>query len=99
MEIPIFGMQGLGYQQFAAGSIDTAQSLTIPAGTAVIIMEPEAQVVRFRDDGTDPTTTVGMPMQVAESYIYTAGSSSRIQVISAVAGGILNVLYYGVKTL
>lgn len=93
------GMQPLGYQQFAAGSINTAASLTVPAGTAVVILEPEAQVVRFRDDGTDPTTTVGMPLQVGESYQYTGASPAAIRVIAAVAGGILNVLYYGYKTL
>jgi hypothetical protein len=100
MDYPgVWGMQALGYQQFAAGTIDTAQSLTIPAGTQVIILEAEAQVIRFRDDGTAPTAAVGMPLQVAESYQYVSPSMSRLQLISAVAGGILNVLYYGTKTL
>lgn len=100
MDYPgVWGLQNLGYQQFAAGTIDTAQSLTVPTGTALVIMEPEAQAVRFRDDGTDPTTAVGMPMQVAESYTYSAGQPTRIRVIAAVAGAVLNVLYYGTKTL
>jgi hypothetical protein len=95
----VWGLQALGYQQFAAGAVDTAQSLTVPVGTALVIFEPETQAIRFRDDGTDPTTTVGMPVAVGEMYEYAGAQPTRIRVIASTAGAILNVLYYGTKTL
>lgn len=85
-----------GYQQVT--SISTAKSLTVPTtcgATPVTLarITIEAQAVRYRDDGTLPTATVGMPMAVAASLDYT-GSLSKIQFIEQTVGGIVNVSYY-----
>jgi hypothetical protein len=83
----------LGYQQLT--SIDASSALTIPAGTAYCTMQCEAQAIRWRDDGTAPTTTVGMPLAVGVQYVYDAGQLTVLRVISQVAGAKLNVCYYG----
>jgi hypothetical protein len=88
----------LGYQQITP---DTAASLTVPARApdgskqqaTFAIFTPEGQTVRWRDDGTDPTTTVGMPIYVGTSFFYD-GDLTKIRFINAVAGGKLNVSYY-----
>jgi hypothetical protein len=49
--------------------------------------------VRWRDDGTDPTAAVGMPIYVGTSFLYD-GDLTRIKFINMVAGGKVNVSYY-----
>jgi len=83
----------LGYQQLT--SIDASSALTIPAGTAYCVFQCEAQAIRWRDDGTAPTASVGFPLAVAVNYTYDAGQLSALRVISQVAGAKLNVVYYG----
>ena len=53
----------------------------------------EAQAVRYRDDGTDPTTTVGMPLAVGTALTYT-GTLTAIKFIEQTSGAKLNVLFY-----
>lgn len=94
----------LGYAQAAAGGIDTATAVStlsfagvvgIPAGTARLVIKCEVQAVRFRDDGTDPTATVGYPLAVGVEYVYTGRSFTALKFISQTAGAVLNVLAYG----
>ena len=92
----------LGYQQIPAGGLAAATKLTLPTLTGAlagfnvtyIIIQAEAQVVRWRDDGVAPTATVGMQIAVGGELDYT-GDPSTIQFIQAAAGGILNVSYFG----
>ena len=85
----------LGYQQIT--SLSGSTGLTVPklngqqATLAVITVE--AQTVRWRDDGTAPTASVGMPV-VAAATLYYDGDLSRIRFIEATAGAILNISYY-----
>jgi hypothetical protein len=81
-----------GYQQLAC---DTAQSLTVPANARFALLKAEAQTVRIRDDGTDPTTSVGFPLLVAGEPLLYQGNLKGIRAIAAVAGGLLDILYYG----
>lgn len=86
--------RSLGYQQFAAGSLAAATGLTVPAGAAFAIIIAEAQAVRWRDDGTDPTAAIGMPLAVGTTLVF-EGQLARVKFIQQVAGAILNVTYYG----
>lgn len=84
--------QPVGYEQLACNS---AASLTPPDNARWAVLKAEAQIVRIRDDGTDPTTTVGFPLSVgAEPFVY-MGRLKAIRAIAATSGGLLNVLYYG----
>lgn len=83
----------LGYQQLTA--ITAATALTVPTGARYAVLVAEAQNVRWRDDGTAPTATVGMLLTTsAPAFIY-CGKLSAVNVIAATAGAILNVAYYG----
>ena len=90
------GLRCLGYQQFTAGTIDTAQALTVPEGTAEVWLQAETQNIRLRFDATNPTTAIGMLLSTTAPLplIYN-GSPGAIRAISAVAGGVLNVSYFG----
>jgi hypothetical protein len=88
----IVGMTSLGYQQFT--SLAAAQALTVPSGTAEVLVVCETQNVRWRDDGTDPTASVGMLLQPGQSLPYT-GSLARFKLIQTTASATCNVTYLG----
>lgn len=81
----------LGYQQIT--SLSAATGLTAPAGATRAVIIAESQGVRWRDDGTDPTASVGMILPVLVTLSYD-GDFSRIKFIEQVAGAKLNVSYY-----
>jgi hypothetical protein len=98
----------LGYAQVPATAVDAGGSLAtllaaqtatggltaIPTGTSVILIRPEGQAVRWRDDAILPTAAVGMPLAVAETLRYTAGREASLGFISSTAGAILNLAFY-----
>lgn len=84
----------LGYQQLT--NLATATGLTVPAGTVYVLFKPNAQAIRFRDDGTNPTASVGYPQAAGAEYIYTGCAPSSLRFIEVTAGATLDVLYYGV---
>lgn len=89
----------MGYQQIT--SLGTSTGLTVPSTTrdglrtvptfALIIAE--TQGVRWRDDLTAPTASVGMPLPVGIPLQYD-GNLSNIRFIEQVAGAKLNISYY-----
>lgn len=82
----------LGYVQMTA--IVAGSGLTsIPNGTRFVLMQAEAQEIRWRDDGVAPTTTVGMIITVNSILLYT-GVPENMKVTAAAVGAILNVSYY-----
>ncbi len=84
----------LGYQQIT--SLSAATALTVPTGSPnarIALIQAEAQSVRWRDDGTDPSATVGTII-TANSILLYDGDLSAIKFFEAAGGGILNVSYY-----
>lgn len=91
MQINTLGYVPLGYQQITDLSASTG--LTVPAGAKYAVIVAEAQAVRYRDDGTDPTATVGMPLAVGAQMVY-SGTLSALRFFEQTGGANLNVLYY-----
>ena len=90
---PQAGMKKLGYQQIT--SLSGATKLTVPAGTSLAVITPETQAVRYRDDGTDPTSTVGMPLGIGSYLFYDGAALAALSFIEQVASAKLDILYYG----
>jgi hypothetical protein len=86
-----------GYVQVAAGLVDgTATSFPVPpVGATFAVIQPEAQAVRWRDDGTAPTASVGQPLAVGSELRYDADGLSTLRFCQQTAGAILNVTFYG----
>jgi hypothetical protein len=82
----------LGYQQITATG--SAFGLTPPSGAVFALIQAEAQNIRWRDDGTNPTTTVGMILPSSSELQYN-GNLTAIKFIAATAGAIANISYYG----
>lgn len=86
----------LGYQQLT--SIASSTGLTDPSDAlrgipTMAVIQAEAQAVRWRDDGVDPTASVGMVLAAGASMNYD-GNLNAIRFIQVTAGAILNVSYY-----
>lgn len=81
----------LGYQQITALSASTA--LSVPSTTTFATVSAEATDLRWRDDGTAPTATVGMPLYVGSPATF-AGNLSALRFIQQATGAILNISYY-----
>ena len=83
--------QPLGYQQIT--DLSSPVTLAPPSGTRLAVIQCDTQNVRWRDDVTAPTSTVGMLLATGDDKIYT-GDFAGIQFIEVVAGANLNISYY-----
>lgn len=81
-----------GYEQLT--SLSSAAGLTVPAGATRARIVATAQPVRWRDDGTSPSGTVGMYLPVNTEMVYD-GDLTAIEFIETAASAVLNVSYYG----
>ena len=81
----------LGYQQIS--TLTASTGLTVPVGATMALIVPEAQNIRWRDDGTAPTASVGMPVTVG-SFLNYDGDLNKIRFIEQASGSKLNVSYY-----
>lgn len=89
------GMKALGYQQLS--SLSGATALTIPEGTSLAVCTVETQAVRWRDDGTNPTASVGMPLAVGDTLFYDSAKLAGLKFIEQTASAKVSVSYYGVN--
>jgi hypothetical protein len=92
----------LGYQQITSGTLGSATNLTLPTpianlglvpGYAIIQCEGTTSSVRWRDDGTAPTSTIGMILSTGGELDY-SGDLNKIQFILATGTPILNISFY-----
>ena len=89
----------IGYQQIS--TLSSAVGLTVPTvdksgnkqQPTFALIVAETQGVRWRDDGTDPTASVGMPLAAGVPLQYD-GDLTRIKFIEQTASAKLNISYY-----
>jgi len=89
----------LGYQQIT--TLTSATALTVPlidvnglsCRPTIALITPETQGVRWRDDGTAPSASVGMPLAAGVTLQYD-GDLTKIQFIEQTASAKLNISYY-----
>lgn len=81
----------LGYQQIT--SLSAATALTIPSGAILALIQAESKDVRWRDDGTSPTASVGMTITAGSMLEYN-GVLENLKFIEVTASAKLNVSYY-----
>lgn len=81
----------LGYQQIT--SLSSATGLTVPTGATRALIAPLTKDIRWRDDGTNPTASVGMPV-IAGTYLSYDGDLNKIKFIQTAASAELNITYF-----
>lgn len=95
MEEIFRNLKPLGYQQLTVSS--TAVALTLPA-TGIVrmaVMVVETDAIRYRDDGTSPTASVGMPVASGGGVIVYNAAISKFKAIRQTNDAKLNISYYG----
>ena len=84
-------LKPLGHQQVTG--LNTVKALTVPLGTQRILLVCTAQNVRFRDDGNNPTATVGIQLVAGTVFRY-RGDPSAIKFIEETASAVLEASFY-----
>lgn len=83
----------LGYSQIT--SLTAATTFTLPAGATWCMFVAEGQTVRWRDDGTAPTASIGMPLTINAPLNYKIiPPLTAIQFIQTTPSATLNVSCY-----
>jgi len=78
-----------GYHQLTS----LASAVDVPGSGRILFLIPETQAVRIRDDGTDPTATIGFLIPVGMCFKYN-GDPSALRVIETAVSATLNILAY-----
>lgn len=91
--MPAFN-QPLGFANVATLTASAALP-AVPGGTGPLMamIRAEGQPVRWRDDGTPPTASVGMLLNVGETLNYD-GDLAAIRFIQTAATASLSVAFY-----
>lgn len=88
----------LGCQQWSGANLNAAVGLAslgtgIPTGATIVSIQAEDQNIRWRDDGTSPTASVGMRLFVGETITY-SGDLTAIELIEEANDAKGNACYY-----
>jgi hypothetical protein len=89
---PIYLYNSAGVGQYAL-SVSSPTSLTVPSGATMAQICVETAAVRYRDDGTAPTSSVGVPVGAGTCFSY-AGPLTVIQFIAQAGSPTIDVSYY-----
>jgi hypothetical protein len=88
----------LGYQQILSGTLASATTLTVPATAQLALVQCEGvsgtDYVRWRDDGANPTATVGMMLGAPFQLTFVGDLATIVFIAGSGASPILNVSYY-----
>lgn len=83
---------GLGYTQIT--SLATAVGIgSIPPGTTYALIQVETQAVRYTDNGTTPTSSVGTKLSIGDILVYDAYLPT-LKFIEITSGAVLNITFY-----
>lgn len=75
-------------------SLSSAVGLgTLPDGAKLVLVQAEADDLRWRDDGVNPTSGVGMLLADGETLVYN-GNLRAFKIIETSGSGIANVCFY-----
>lgn len=91
--MPSFRQKPTGFEQVTALSSAAALTAAQTAKANCVVLCARDQAVNYRDDGTDPTATVGITLAVGVPFTYD-GDLSAIKFIQAAATAKLDVAYY-----
>lgn len=82
------------YEQITVST--TAVGLTVPLKAKIAVVTVESQPIRYRDDTTDPTDTVGVLVSPGATLIVCSHSLGRFKAIrQGGSDASLSVSYYG----
>lgn len=89
------GIKTKGYEQVEVG--DSAIGLSVPSGATRAVVGVESQPIRYRNDGEEPTSSVGFLVKADVTFeLHGNEALKNFQAIrSGETDGVLNIIYYG----
>ena len=86
------GREVTGYHQMTGLS----SVKPVPGSGSAVMIQAETQPVRYRADGVDPTTTVGILLAAGETHTLNVGHGNinNIRVIETLASAKVNVVAF-----
>lgn len=88
----VYQLTPLGCQQITSLSA-AAGFASVPTGATLASLSVEGEPVRYRDDGTNPTASVGLLLPAGGPWPY-QGSLSAIKFIQTTASATIDVCFY-----
>lgn len=85
-------VEPIGYFQITSAAAATGLP-SIPDKARYALIQPESQNIRWRDDGTNPTASVGMKLVANDTLVY-SGVLSSFKLIEETGSAKVNVTYY-----
>ena len=82
----------LGYEAIA--TLSSEKTLTVPSGAVHALIRAEDQDVRWTDDGTTATTTVGQVLRLEDPAMWYSGNLGALKFFEDDASALLKVSYY-----
>lgn len=81
------------FEQITVSS--TAIGLTnLASSDKVAVIKIQDEEIRYRDDGTSPTATVGTPISAGDSYVVCGATLGKHKMIRTNSDAVANVHYY-----
>jgi hypothetical protein len=91
------GQKPIGYQALTVST--SVVTLTVPAGANACVITVETATVRYRSDGTDPTSTTGAILFQNASAVFKGIALMKalefIRISTAAGDATLLINYYG----
>lgn len=81
----------LKYEQIT--SLVSVIGLKPATNSRIALIQAVSQNIRWRDDDTDPTATIGMVLEAGRDMLYT-GDLTKLKLIEEAASAEVNVSYY-----
>lgn len=88
-------LKPLGFQQIVAATLAASTPLTVPTGASFALIQCDTAPVRWRQDGTAPTSAIGMTMNFGLEPQGFYANLSALRFIAESGSPVLNVAYYG----
>lgn len=66
-----------------------------PGGTRQVVIQAETQNLRWREDGTDPSSTVGQLLTAGSTLTYIEQSFAALKIIETTTSAKANITIYG----
>ena len=88
-------LKAIGFEQVTGVAASAKALSSIPANTRGCLIQVDTTPVRFRDDGTAPTATVGIRLANDAVPVWYVGRPEDLQFIATTGTAVINVSYYG----
>jgi hypothetical protein len=80
------------YEQLSVAA-SAVPPTTVPATATAVLITVESYAIRWTDDGTTPTSSLGNPLDAGDKWFYT-GDPSKLQFIRQTSTAKVNLNYY-----